>query len=151
MANQIIGKIHVIEPTQTIVSKKDTTKSIQKRTIVLCVTRFDSVTGEKIGFENFPAFEFIGDKCALLDQFTPGQVVAISFDLQGSRITGDNGQDRWFTSVRGYKIELYQRQPQQVQQVQQTQQEQQPTPLVSMPQPMAQPSVQPKQDDGLPF
>ena len=27
----------------------------------------------------------------------------------------------------------------------------QPTPQVSMPQPMAQPSVQPKQDDGLPF
>ena len=99
------GKIHVIMPTETIVSKKDSTKSFLKRTIVLDCTRFDPYTGER-GFENFPSFEFSGDKCADLDNFKVGQVVILSFDLQGNKYTDSNGQEKYFTSIRGYKIEM---------------------------------------------
>lgn len=105
MANTMTGKIHVIMPTETIVSKKDKTKSFQKRTIVLDCTRFDQYTGER-GFENYPSFEFSGDKCGLLDNYQVGQIVTITFDLQGSKFTDSNGKDRWFTSIRGYKIEM---------------------------------------------
>lgn len=98
------GKIHVIMPTETIVSKKDSTKSFLKRTIVLDCTRFDPYTGER-GFDNFPSFEFSGDKCAELDNYKVGQIVTLSFDLQGNKYTDSNGKDRWFTSIRGYKIE----------------------------------------------
>ena len=105
MANSMTGKIHAILPTETIVSKKDSTRSFKKRTIVLDCTRFDQYTGER-GFENYPSFEFSGDKCGLLDNYQLGQIVTITFDLQGSKFTDSNGKDRWFTSIRGYKIEI---------------------------------------------
>lgn len=106
------GKILAILPTETIVSKKDANRTFLKRTLALDCTRFDPYTGER-GYDNFPAFEFSGDKCAELDLFQPGQIVTVSFDLQGSKFVGDNGRERWFTSIRGYKIEL--RQPAQPQ------------------------------------
>ena len=105
MANTMTGKIHVIMPTETIVSKKDKNKSFQKRTIVLDCTRFDQYTGER-GFENYPSFDFSGDKCQELDNYQVGQIVTITFDLQGNKFTDGNGKDRWFTSIRGYRVEL---------------------------------------------
>lgn len=163
MANTIIGKVHEITPPVTIVSQRDPGKSITKRTIVLSVTRYDSVTGEKIGFDNFPSFEFYNDKCSELDKFAPGQIVSISFDVQGQQYTDKAGQQRWINSVRGYKIELYNK-PQQMQvQGQPPQQQQMVTPspayrqaqqmyAPSAPQPYGQqqPYALPK-SDGLPF
>ena len=83
MANTMTGKIHVIMPTETIVSIKDKNKSFQKRTIVLDCTRFDQYTGER-GFENYPSFDFSGDKCQELDNYQVGQIVTNIFDLQGN-------------------------------------------------------------------
>lgn len=105
MANSMTGKIHAIMPTETIVSKKDPSKSFQKRTMVLDCTRFDPYTGER-GFDNFPSFEFSGDKCAELDNYKVGQIVTLSFDLQGNKYTDSNGKEKYFTSIRGFKIEL---------------------------------------------
>lgn len=110
MANQITGTVHLIEPAVSIPLKSDPTRSLTKRTLVLCVKRFNPVTGEQDGADNFPAFEFLNDRCALLDSFAPGQLVTVSFDLQGSQVTGQDGRTRWFTSIRGYRIEPYQRQ-----------------------------------------
>ena len=105
MANIMTGKIYKIMPTETIVSKKDSTKSFQKRTIVLDCTRFDQYTGER-GFDNYPSFEFSGDKCAELDNYQVGQIVTITFDLQGNKYTDSNGKEKYYTSIRGFKIEL---------------------------------------------
>lgn len=105
MANMMTGKIHLIMPTETIASKKDANKTFTKRTLVLDCTRFDQYTGER-GYENFPSFEFSGDKCADLDNYKVGQVVSVSFDLQGNKFVDSNGKERWFTSIRGFKIEL---------------------------------------------
>lgn len=154
MANTMTGKIHVIMPTETIVSKKDTTKTFQKRTLVLDCTRFDQYTGER-GYDNFPSFEFSGDKCAELNNFKPGQIVTVSFDLQGSKFTGNDGKERWFTSIRGYRVELKAfTQPQQPTQAPQPQipvAQPQPTPMAQT-QPQAQPMAQQPQDiDPLPF
>lgn len=100
--NTITGKVHLVMPTETIPTKKDPTKTFSKRTIVLDCTW----TGDKGTFENFPAFEFTGERCSLLDSIKTGQQVTISFDLQGNKFVGNDGKERYFTSVRGFKIDL---------------------------------------------
>jgi hypothetical protein len=103
------GRIEVIKPTVEITSK-DGLRSFKKRELVLDCTRFDPYTGER-GIESFPQFEFSGDKCTELDMYKPGQVVTVSFDLQGSRYEKD-GRTEYFTRVRGFKIEARQQQRQ---------------------------------------
>lgn len=103
MTNTITGKIEHIGRTEQLTTK-DGTKTFLKRELVLDVTRFDPYTGER-GFENFNSFEFSGDKCAELDRYKVGDVVTVSFDLSGSRYDKD-GVTKYFTRIRGYKIEL---------------------------------------------
>jgi hypothetical protein len=100
--NTITGKVHLVMPTETIPTKKDPSKTFSKRTIVLDCTW----TGDKGTFENYPAFEFTGERCSLLDSIKTGQQVTISFDLQGNKFVGNDGKERYFTSVRGFKIDL---------------------------------------------
>lgn len=102
MANQVIGRVFQIGNTESIKSK-DGSKTYYKRELVLDATRFDGMTGER-GFDNFPSFEFSGDKCSELDQFNVGEIVTVTFDLQGTKYKKD-GQTRFFNRVRGYKIE----------------------------------------------
>lgn len=103
MANTVTGKIFSIGSTQTIPSKNGG-QPFYKRDIVLDATRFDPYTGER-GFENYPMFEFTGEKCKDLDGYQIGQVVTISFELQGSFFDASDGTKKNFTRVRGYKIE----------------------------------------------
>lgn len=102
MANQIIGRVFGVGDTQPIQSK-DGTKTYYKRELVLDATRYDSMTGER-GFDNYPSFEFSGDKCKELDNLTIGDIVVVSFDVVGSKYEKD-GQTKFFNRVRGYKIE----------------------------------------------
>lgn len=102
MANQIIGRVFYIGDTNSIKSK-DGSKTYYKRELVLDATRFDGLTGQR-GYDNFPSIEFSGDNCQLLDQLKMGDVVTVSFDLQGTKYEKD-GQTRFFTSIRGYKVE----------------------------------------------
>lgn len=105
MVLKIIGKVHTIGQTQTI-SSKNGGQPFTKREIILDATRFDGLTGER-GVDNFPAFEFGGERCSELDKFKQGDVVEVFFDLQGSFYTKD-GVEKNMTRVRGYKIEHYQ-------------------------------------------
>lgn len=124
MANTLTGKIIYIYPSQQIPSK-DGSKTIVKRGIVIDCTRFDPYTGER-GFENTPMLEFIGDRCAELDKFQVGQIVTISFDVQGTRYRNKDGVEQIFTRVQPYRIE-----PRQTQQ-----------PAVPVQQPASQPTYQ---------
>lgn len=113
MANQITGRVFSIGQTQSIQTKNG--NPFTKREIVLDASKYDMYTGEK-GFENYPMFEFIGEKCKDLDGYQVGQVVTISFDLQGGFYDDKDGVKRNLTKVRGYKIEArtsVQAQPQQ--------------------------------------
>lgn len=49
--------------------------------------------------------EFIGDRCAELDKFQVGQVVTISFDIQGTRYRNKDNVEQIFTRVQPYRIE----------------------------------------------
>lgn len=104
MANQMTGRVYGISPIQTIQTKSG--QPFVKREIILDVTRFDPYTGERDKYENFPMFEFMGDKCKELDACKVGDVVTISFDLQGSFFDGEDCKKRNFTRVRGYKLEV---------------------------------------------
>lgn len=108
MANTLTGKILYIYPTQQIPSK-DGSKTYSKRGIVIDATRFDSYTGER-GFENTPLLEFSGDRCSELDKFQVGQIVTISFDVQGTRYRNKDGLEQIFTRVQPYRIEARQTQ-----------------------------------------
>ena len=98
---EIKGRIHKIGNVEVI--KTASGSEFKKRELVLDASRFDPLTGEKM-FENFPCFEFVQDKVALLDDFKPLQVITVSFDLQGREYTKD-GQTKYITTARGYKIE----------------------------------------------
>lgn len=107
MALTITGKVHSVGNTQSIASKNGG-QPFLKREIVLDATRFDPYTGERDKFENFPQFEFSGEKCSELDKCKVGDVVTISFTLQGSFYKGQDDVERNFTRIRGYEIEVKQ-------------------------------------------
>lgn len=139
MALQVTGKVYSVGQTVSIPAKNG--QPFLKRELVLDITRFDPYTGERSQYENFPMFEFSGDKCKELDGLKTGQVVTVSFELQGSFFKGQDGQDKNFTRVRAYKVEVRQpqaqpQQPQQPLQVQQVQQAQQPQYQQTPPPPM---------------
>lgn len=145
MANTITGRVYSVGQTQAIPSKNGG-QPFCKRELILDATRYDQYTGEK-GFENYPMFEFSGDKCKDLDGLQVGAVVTVSFDLQGSFFDAKDGTKKNFTRVRGYKIEvkdvpvqaqIAQPQPQQAQQHQyqpQMQQQYPPQPQGGTPPP----------------
>ena len=112
MANTIIGAIASIGPTQSLMAKNG--NAFQKRDLVINVRRFDPNTGEPVtDWENTPKLSFIGDKCRDLDRFQVGQMVFISFDLQGRKYTTANGETDIITEARPYKIEAYGQRPSQ--------------------------------------
>lgn len=105
MALKVIGKVYSVGQTQQIASRNGG-QPFLKREIVLDATRYDGLTGER-GYDNFPMFEFSGEKCAELDAFKQGDVVEVSFELQGSFYKDKDNVERNFTRVRAYKIEPY--------------------------------------------
>lgn len=140
MPNQITGKILVIGQKETITGANG---SLEKREVVLnCSRRVDQWSDEWI--ENFPKFEFTGKFVDEPVRFNVGDVVTVSFGLQGRKVTS-NGQERYFTNVLGFKMEPYHRQNNQ----QQTQQQPQGAPAASAPAPATAPAGE--QTDDLPF
>lgn len=148
MANTITGKIAYIGPIQQIPSKNGGNPFV-KREIVIDSTRFDPYTGERDKFENFPLFEFSGDKCSDLDNFQVNDVVTVSFDIQGRKWIDAEGKTKYINSIRGYKIEarqVGQRTPQPAPQQQVVYQHQQPAYNPPMP-----PDFPPPPQDEPPF
>ena len=105
MANQISGKVLIIDDVISIPTRSGNTFS--KRQIVLDASHYNPMTGQK--YENYPAFDFVGNRVNELDNFKVGDLVTISFALNGRPFDKD-GKTTYFTSVNGYKIEPYQRQ-----------------------------------------
>lgn len=105
MANTITGRVHRITPEQQITGKSG--KTFIKRTLVLDASRFDPYTGEK-KFDNYPSIEFSGDIMKTLDGFNEGDVVVVSFDINGREFNDEQtGEIKYFNSIRGYRIERY--------------------------------------------
>lgn len=139
MANTLVGKVLEIGQTITIPSRSGG-NGFTKRTLTLDCSRYDQYTGQQ--YENFPQFEFSGQKVSALDGFNVGDLVEVSFALSGRKYIGKDGTERNFTSVVGYKVEHCQN-------------GQQPAaPQAAAPAPASAPVMQGQQanvDDGLPF
>lgn len=126
MAFQISGIIQHIGNTESIPYQD---KVFKKRELVLDCSYRNQFTGQ-IERANYPKFEFTSNHVDDLNDFYIGDIVTVSFSLNGSRSEKD-GQVRYFTNVQGYRIEKYQSRYNQQQGVNQTAQAangNQPTP-----------------------
>lgn len=103
MAFLISGIIQHIGNTESIPYQD---KVFKKRELVLDCSYRNQFTGQ-IERANYPKFEFTGNHVDDLNGFNMGDIVTVSFSLNGSRSEKD-GQVRYFTNVQGYKIEKYQ-------------------------------------------
>lgn len=110
MANSKTGVVLAVGQPQQLKSKSG--KTFVKRSLYLDCTTFDPYTGQRSQYENKILFDFMESKTSLLDNIQVGQIVTISFDLQGSEITEQDGRKKFFTHVRPYNIEVRQMQPQ---------------------------------------
>lgn len=104
MKNEVTGRIIEIGQTVQIPSKTGG-NSFTKREFILDATPYDPYTGERSEYENILPLEFSGDKCAELDRFRNGDVVTVSFVLQGRSWTNQDGELKRMASIRCYKIE----------------------------------------------
>lgn len=103
MAFQISGIIQHIGNTESIPYQD---KVFKKRELVLDCSYRNQFTGQ-IERANYPKFEFTSNHVDDLNDFKIGDIVTVSFSLNGSRSEKD-GQVRYFTNVQGYRIEKYQ-------------------------------------------
>lgn len=99
MANTIIGRILSVSQA---VNVSKTATPLMKRELVLDASRYDEFTGEKR--ENYPSITFVSKNCSKLDGLRTGELVEVSFVLQGRSYTKD-GQTKYFTDIIGYKVE----------------------------------------------
>lgn len=137
MANTMTGRVLLIGNTEEIPSKNGG-EPFKKRVVVLNCTNSDF--GQV--YENYPSFEFSGKHVDDPAGFAVGEIVTISFALQGTKYQKSaNDPVKYFNTISGYKIEKYQRGGQ-------TQQQAPPPPQQQGAQPPAQ---QPGKDDDLPF
>lgn len=104
MANTKSGVVLAVGQPQQLKSKEG--KVFNKRSLYVDCTTFDPYTGQRSQYENKILFDFMEGKMSLLDNIQVGQVVTVSFDLQGSELKEQDGRVKYFVHVRPYKIEF---------------------------------------------
>lgn len=98
------GRILVIGEKESIPSKSSD-KTFNKRVLVLNCSR--SYYGED--YENYPSFEFTGKHIDDPLAFKVGDIVTVSFVIQGNRYKKGSDPEKYFNTIAGYKIESYTR------------------------------------------
>ena len=74
------------------------TEKFSKRTIVL--------SDDDENYPQLVAFEFVNDKTNLLDPYSEGDTVEVSFSLRGREWTNEKtGETRFFNTLSAFKIE----------------------------------------------
>jgi len=87
---QIEGKIKLVNATQVVSDK------FSKRTLVVVTS------------DTYPQeieIQFTQDKCSLLDGLQIGQDVTIGVNLRGRMWTNPQGEDKYFNTIEGWKID----------------------------------------------
>ena len=87
---EIQGKIKLVNATQVVSDK------FSKRTLVVVTS------------DTYPQeieVQFTQDKCSLLDGIRPGQEVTIGVNLRGRMWTNPQGEEKYFNTIEGWKIE----------------------------------------------
>lgn len=104
MSNQITGRLIEIGQTVQIPSKNGGNPFL-KREFLLDATTHDPYTGERNQYENILPLGLSGDKCSELDNYRVGDVLTVSFALQGRSWTNQDGELKRMASIRCYKLE----------------------------------------------
>ena len=123
---KVTGKLLEIKETQQV------SDSFKKRSFVL-------EYAENPQYPEYVSFEFIQDKCSLLDNFQVGQEVEVSFNLKGRKWINPEGETRYFNSLQAWRIDAAQAGS--------------PAPEATTPAatPSSNPASEPNQEDDLPF
>ena len=88
---QISGKIYKIFETRKV---KD---SFRKRDFVLETT-------DDSNFRQLIKFEFIQDKCDILDNFSEQEQVVVDFNIRGREWKNNKGEITYFVSLQAWKL-----------------------------------------------
>ena len=88
---ELVGKILEIGTLQEISPK------FRKRSLILETVEDKSPQVFEI--------EFINDRQQLLDKCNVGQMVAVGINLRGRKWTSPKGEDKYFTSIAGWRIQ----------------------------------------------
>ena len=84
------GKIKAIKPTE-VVSQK-----FSKRTFVIT---------DNSQYPQDIEFQLTQDKCAILDSFSLGQQVEVSFNLRGKEWISPAGEAKYFNTIEAWRVE----------------------------------------------
>lgn len=85
------GVIHTISPTQNV------SERFRKRELIL-------MQEDHRGDEHPVKFEFINDRCDILDSYAEGEEVTVAFDVRGRFWTNRDGVDVCFNSLTGWRV-----------------------------------------------
>ena len=92
MANmEIQGKIIKIGATQMVGQN-----GFQRRDVVI-------MTEDQ--YPQYIPFDFVQEKCSLLDNFHEGQVVLISFNVRGREWVNPQGETKYIVNLQGWRIQ----------------------------------------------
>lgn len=130
-ANSKTGVVLAVGQPQQIQSKSG--KTYTKRSLFVDATTFDPYTGQRSQFENKLLFEFMEKRASVLDNINVGDVVTVSFDIQGSEYKDQTGQTRYSINVRPYDVEVRPKPQQYAPQPQPQQYTPQPQPMPDQP------------------
>lgn len=89
---EISGKVHEVFATQQI------TPTFKKREFVVEYV-------ENPQYPEYLKFDVMGDKCDLLDEFTQGDAIKVSFNLKGRPWTAADGKKTYFNSFQAWRFE----------------------------------------------
>jgi len=95
MSYELTGKIHVVMDTQKVSEK------FQKREFVVHTEKV-MPTWTK---EDHIKFQLTQDRCDILDGFSAGEEVKVSFNLTGRPWTNKEGVTAYFTNLEAWRIE----------------------------------------------
>lgn len=90
MSLEVTGTIYRIDPEENV------SASFKKRTVII------ATEGQ---YTEHVQLEFQQDRCDLLDPYTVGQKVTVSFNLSGRLWTNPQGEEKCFTTLKGWKIQ----------------------------------------------
>ena len=95
---QLIGKLEVINETETVTGKK-----FKKRSFVL------DVKGEK--YPQYLLMEFVQDNVSALDGYSVGDEVTVDINLKGNKWVSPDGVTKYFNSIQAWRISFLNEKP----------------------------------------
>lgn len=142
---QAIGQIHFIGQTQARPSKNGGEPFLSRQLVLQQVRREQDT--DRLLTPNLPCFEFNGIYCKLLDNFRPSQTVLVKFDINGRCFQDEQGQTKYFTTLRAFHIEPYKNTNRDGADKEATE----PVATAPVPQPTNEQPISPNPNDELPF